>query len=208
MFVIYGRRTARIKKYTDSQQACNNCKAFGLDVKVYRDYYHLFFIPFFPVGDKIVKIHCNSCGQPMRLDTMRNHYESISRTPFYLYAGPILVAGLILILVNANLNTQKEKAKFVENPKVGDVYRIRKDTNNSTTYYFLRVVNIIGDTVSVYHNNLEYSGFISKLNADDYFVKDEELFFLKSDLKQMLDKMEINSVDRDYGEYEGFNRIK
>ena len=208
MFVIYGRRTARIKKYTDSQQACNNCKAFDLDVKVYRDYYHLFFIPFFPVGDKIVKIHCNSCGQPMRLDTMRNHYESISRTPFYLYAGPILVAGLILILVNANLNTQKEKAKFVENPKVGDVYRIRKDTNNSTTYYFLRVVNIIGDTVSVYHNNLEYSGFISKLNADDYFVKDEELFFLKSDLKQMLDKMEINSVDRDYGEYEGFNRIE
>lgn len=208
MFLIYGRKTARIKKYTENHQACNSCKAFDLDVRVYRDYYHLFFIPFFPVGGKTVKIHCNSCGQPMRLDTMQNHYAGISKTPFYLYAGPILAAGLILIAINANFNTQKEKEKFVENPKVGDVYTMRKDENTLTTYYFLKIAGIHGDTVIVYHNNLEYSRFISKLNEDDYFVKDDEIFFLKSDLKQMLIKMEINAVDRNYGEYEGFNRIK
>jgi zinc-ribbon family len=208
MFVIYGRRTARIKKYTDNQQACQSCKTFDLDIKVYRDYYHLFFIPVFPVGDKTVKIRCNNCGEPMRLETIQKHYESISKTPFYLFTFPILFAGLVLILVNANLNTQKEKALFVDNPKVGDVYRIRKDENNKTTYYFLRLVRISGDTVVAYHNNLEYGGFISKLNDDDFFVKEEELYFLKPELKQMLEKMEINSVDRDYGDYEGFNRIK
>ena len=208
MFVIYGRRTARIKKYTENQQACQSCKTFDLDIKVYRDYYHLFFIPVFPVGDKTVKIRCNNCGEPMRLETIQKHYESISRTPFYLFTFPILFAGLIIILVNANLNTQKEKALFVDNPKVGDVYRIRKDENNKTTYYFLRLVRISGDTVVAYHNNLEYNGFISKLNDDDFFVKDEELYFLKPELKQMLEKMEINSVDRNYGDYEGFNRIK
>ena len=208
MFVIYGRRTARIKKYTDNQQACQSCKAFDLDIKVYRDYYHLFFIPVFPAGDKTVKIRCNNCGEPMRLKTIQRHYESISKTPFYLFTFPILFAGLIIILVNANLNAQKEKALFVDNPNVGDVYRIRKDENNKTTYYFLRLVRISGDTVVAYHNNLEYSGFISKLNDDDFFVKDEELYFLKPELKQMLEKMEINSVDRNYGDYEGFNRIK
>ena len=208
MFVIYGRRTARIKKYTENQQACQSCKTYDLYIKVYRDYYHLFFIPLFPVGDKTVKIRCNNCGEPMRLETIQKHYESISRTPFYLFTFPILFAGLIIILVNANLNTQKEKALFVDNPKVGDVYRIRKDENNKTTYYFLRLVRISGDTVVAYHNNLEYNGFISKLNDDDFFVKDEELYFLKPELKQMLEKMEINSVDRNYGDYEGFNRIK
>lgn len=208
MFVIYGRRTARIKKYTDNQQACQNCKTFDLDVKVYRDYYHLFFIPVFPVGDKSVKIRCNNCGEPMRLETIQKHYESVSKTPFYLFTFPILFAGLIIILVNTNLNTQKEKALFVDNPKVGDVYRIRNDENNKTIYYFLRLVRISGDTIVAYHNNLEYGGFISKLNDDDFFVKDEELYFLKPELKQMLEKMEINSVDRNYGDYEGFNRIK
>ena len=102
----------------------------------------------------------------------------------------------------------KEKEKFVENPKVGDVYTMRKDENTLTTYYFLKIAGIHGDTVIVYHNNLEYCRFISKLNEDDCFVKDDEIFFLKSDLKQMLIKMEINAVDRNYGEYEGFNRIK
>jgi len=208
MFVIYGRRTARIKKYTDNHQACQSCKSFDLDVKVYRDYYHLFFIPVFPVGDKSVKIRCNNCGEPMRLEAIQKHYEGIAKTPFYLFLFPILLAGLIMILINANLNTQKEKAKLVDNPKVGDVYKIRKDENNSTTYYFLRLVSINGDTVVAYHNNLVYHGFISRLNDDDYFVKDEELYFTKNELRQMLDRMEINSVDRDYGNYEGFNRIK
>jgi len=208
MFVIYGRRTAKIKKYTDNRQACQSCKTFDFDVKVYRDYYHLFFIPVIPVGDKTVKIRCNNCGEPIKFETIQKHYESISKTPFYLFTFPILFAGLILILVNANLSSQKEKALFVDNPKAGDVYRIRKDENNSTTYYFLRLANVKGDTVIAYHNNLEYHSFVTKLNADDFFVKDDELYFLKSELKQMLDKMEINSVDRDYGDYEGFNRIK
>jgi zinc-ribbon family len=208
MFVIYGRRTARIKKYTYNHQACQSCKTFDLDIKVYRDYYHLFFIPVFPVGDKTVKIRCNNCGEPMWLETIQKHHESISRTPFYLFTIPILFAGLAIILVNANINSQKEKKIFVNNPKVGDVYRIRKDENNKTTYYFLRLIRISGDTVVAYHNNFEYAGFISKLNEDDFFVKNEELYFLKPELKQMLEKMEINSVDRNYGDYEGFNRIK
>lgn len=208
MLLLYGRRTARIKKYTDNEQSCKSCGVFDLDIKVYRDYYHLFFIPFFPVGDKTVKIRCNNCGQPIRSETLQNHYENISSTPIYLYALPILFAGLIAILINANINTQKEKSAFVENPKVGDVYTIRKDDNNSTSYFFLKLIEVRGDTIVAYHNNLEYHGFVTELNNDDFFVKDEELYFTKSELKQMLENMEINSVERKYGDEKGFKRIK
>ncbi len=208
MFVIYGRRTARIKKYTDNQQFCQSCKAFDLTVEVYRDYYHLFFIPVSPFGDKTVRIRCRSCGEPMRLTAIEKHHASITKTPLYLFTFPILFAALVVILINVNLNAQKEKAIFVDSPKVGDVYRIRKDKNNRTTYYFLRVIRINKDTVVAYHTNLEYDGFTAKLNDNDYFVKEEELYFTKTELKQMLDKAEINSVDRNYGDYEGFNRIK
>ena len=208
MFLIYGRRTARIKSYTDNQQSCKSCKSFDLNVKVYRDYYHFFFIPFFPAGDKTVKIYCNSCGEPLRVDSIQKHYEDSTKTPFYLYTGVLLIAGLILLLVNANLNTQKEKKRFVDDPMVGDVYRIRKEENNSTSYYFLRVSQINGDTVFAYHNNLVYGGFITKLNDDDFFVKTDELIFTKKGLKEMLDRAEINSVERNYGDSEGFNRIR
>jgi hypothetical protein len=208
MLIIYGRRTARIKKYRDNGHACNSCGVFDLEVKVYRDYYHIFFVPLLPIGNKSVKIKCNSCGQPMRLDAIQKQYESINKTPFYLYTIPILLGALIVILVAGNLKTQKEKAAFVANPKIGDVYRIRKDENNSTTYFFLRLASIKGDTVVAYHNNLEYHGFVTTLNDDDFFVKDEELYFTKHQLKEMLDRMEINSVERGYRDSEGFNRMK
>jgi hypothetical protein len=208
MFVIHGNRTARIKKYTDNQHNCKSCKSFDLSVKVYRDYYHVFFLPLYPVGTKTAKIHCNNCGEPFRVEAIQKQYESAARTPFYLYAGPIVFAGLILFALFADLNDQKEKARFVDNPKVGDVYRVRKDENNSTTYYFLRIRQINGDSVFAYHNNLRYYDFITKLNDDDFFVKEDKLAFTKKELKQMLDKDEINSVERDYGDNEGFNRIK
>jgi hypothetical protein len=113
-----------------------------------------------------------------------------------------------LLLVNVNINTQKEKKKFVGNPMVGDVYRIRKDENNSASYYFLRVSRINADTVFAYHNNLVYGGFITKLSDDDFFVKADELSFDKKELVEMLENDEINSVERKYGDTEGFNRIR
>jgi len=208
MFVIYGRRKIRIKKYIDNRNYCKSCNSFDLNVKVYKEYFHIFFIPFFPTGDKTVKIVCNSCGEPYRVEAIQKEYEKSTRTPFYLYSGLILIGSLIFLLVNANIRTQKEKAKFIENPKVGDIYRISKDEENSTSYYFLRVTEINGDTVLAYHNNLVYNGFVIKLNEDDFFDKAEVLIFTKKELKEMLDKGEINSVERNYGSEEGFNRIK
>ena len=139
MFVLFGRQRVRIKKYTENRHYCRSCNSFDLNVKVYKEYFHIFFIPFFPIGNKTTKIYCNNCGEPFRIETIQKQYESITRTPIYLYTGTILIASLILLTVNANIRTQKEKAKFVENPKIGDVYRIRKDENNSTSYYFLRI---------------------------------------------------------------------
>jgi hypothetical protein len=208
MLLIYGNRTGRIKKYTDNGQYCPNCKSFDLDIKVFRRYFHFFFIPFFPTSAKTSAIKCNSCGRPVRSDSIQTEYEKRTRTPFYLYSGSILFGSLVLLIVIANQYTQKEKARFVDQPKVGDVYLIRNEENGARVYYFLRLSEIKGDTVYAYHSNLQYSQFISKLSYEDFFVKDEELVFTKKELKDMLDKAEINSVERDYGNEEGFNRIR
>ncbi len=208
MFLIYGRRKLRVKKYIDNSQACTSCKAFDLNVKVYREYFHVFFIPFFPTGIKASSIQCNNCGNTIRIDSLQKRYEDSSKKPVYLYSGLILIAAAIFLLINANLNTQKEKRKFITNPKAGDVYRIRDKKDKSAEYYFLRVSKISGDSIFTYHSNLVYSGFVHKLSDDDFFVKDEELVFTKPELKKMLDSDEIQSVERGYDDAEGFNRIK
>ena len=97
MFFIHGKKTARIKRDTYHQYACKNCKDFDLDIRVYREYFHVFFIPFFPIGYKEVKIRCNNCGEPKWIESVQKHYEKTSRTPFYLYGAAIL---LILLIVS------------------------------------------------------------------------------------------------------------
>jgi hypothetical protein len=208
MFLIYGRHTARIKKYTVNDQSCKSCRTFDIEVNVYREFYHLYYIPFCPIGDKTVNARCKNCGEPFRSDSFLTYYKEKSRTPFYYFSLPILFSSLVILLTVLNSNTQEEKLAFVTDPKIGDVYTIRHDEDNKTTYYFLRLKSINGDTLIMYHSALEYNGYTSTLNNVDYFVKDEELLLTKLELKKMLVRMEINAVDRDYSDYKGFNRIK
>jgi hypothetical protein len=208
MFVIHGRRIIRVRKYSDNQHFCKSCGSNNLIVRIYRQYFHVFFIPFFPTGIKSSHIHCGACGEPLRNEAIQNQYESNAGRPFYLYAGPLLVGGLILWLVIANILTQKEKAKFVDDPKVGDVYQIRKSENNTTYYYFLRVTQITGDTVIVCRNSMLYTRYISRLINEDFFVREDTLSVTKSGLKKMLDNGDINAVERNYDDSEGFNRMQ
>ncbi|WP_276500159.1 hypothetical protein [Terrimonas pollutisoli] len=73
---------------------------------------------------------------------------------------------------------------------------------------FFTATQIKGDTVFAYHSNLVYNGYITKLNEEDFFVKHGELVFTKAELKAMLDKDEINAVERNYGTEVGFDRIR
>jgi hypothetical protein len=208
MLIIHGRKEARIKIFTDNETSCQNCKDFDFDIWIFREYYHIFFIPICPVGEKTTKIRCNNCGVYLRSDSLSEKYSEISKTPFYFYIIPLLFTALIVGALVGNLFTQNEKAAFVENPLIGDVYRIRNEKDVLKTYSFLRITNIKGDTVVAYHNNLRYLDFVTKMDAADFFVKEEEVYYTKEELRQMLEKDEINAVERNYGDEEGFNRIR
>lgn len=208
MFVIQGIRKARIKKKSEhARQACENCGSRDFTIKVYRNYFHLFFIPVFPYGNKTAEIYCRGCNQNIQ-NNLRKHYENTSQTPLYLYAGIILLSVLIILFVKWKLDINKENAILAENPKTGDVYLIREESILKKTYYFLKISRIHGDTIFTYHNNKTYSHFTGKLDESDYFLKNEELIFTKEEIKIMTKNSEICSVIRNYEENTGFNRLK
>jgi hypothetical protein len=208
MFILYGRRTVCIKSDIDNHKVCNSCQSMGVDVSVYREYFHLFFLPVAPSGPKDVKINCSQCREPKWYKDAAEVYEKATRTPIYFYSGLIIVAGLIILLVIGNIDTKNYKASYVANPKVGDVYTITKEENDTTYYYFLRVSQINGDSIWAYHNNLEYIGYVSQFNNFDYFLSSEEIGFSKKGLQQMLDKGSICAVYRTYNSAKGFDRVK
>ena len=199
---------ARIGRYRDTEHICYPCRAYDREIMVYRPYFHICFIPVFPIGKKQIEIRCRNCGDETRLESVLEQYKRRAKTPFYLYSALILFAGLTVFWFYWNKNYQRRKEEYIENPLVGDVYTIAKEKFGETTYYFLKISAINSDTIKLFHNHLDYMGFVSGLAHDDYFIKDDTVFVRRKDLKEMLDKEEIYSVDREYGEGSGFYRLR
>jgi hypothetical protein len=155
-----------------------------------------------------MEIHCRNCGDETRSDLIVKKYEGRAKTPFYLYSALFLFVGLAVFWFYWNKNTEKNKMEYVTHPAVGDVYNISKEESYTTKHYFLRIAAIQGDSIMLLHSNLEYTGFVSDLSDDDYFVKEDTSVYRKKELKQMLDNNEIYAIKRNYGSGDAFNRIK
>ena len=202
--IIFGIRKIRIKKYNDYSIKCENCGKHHQRFYVYQQYFHVMFIPFFPTGIQTIRCSCAGCNDSFNQEK-KNDYLSLTKTPIYLYTGGLLIAGLIIFAVFGNIKNQKLKKEYVNNPMIGDVYRIRFDENNTSSYSFLKIADIKSDTVDLLHGALQYLGFITSMNDSDYFVKDDVIRLLKSDLINYLDNGLINSVEREYDINSRFN---
>ena len=208
MFILYGRKKAVIKRYTDFQHPCTHCDSTNLNVVVYRDYIHLFFLPVLPFGEKNTVMICSKCSNRVRIDSVQSQLEKFTRTHWTLYAGLLLVLAVFASVFISYLFTKHPQPPTVNNPQVGDVYAIQKDESDNTNYYFLRVSRLYGDTVLAYHNNLVYNQPVTGLIDEDFFREEEEMIFTKKELQNMIDNNEIVEVYKNYGDQQGFNRIK
>lgn len=208
MFLIKGTRKLRIKTWRYHDRQCDSCKDFDLTIKVYKDYYHVFFIPLFATGIKSSVITCNNCGVLIRSDSLSKEHESKTRVPFYLYSGVILVASVVLAAFATSLWNQYERSRYVSSPKVGDVYFIKTEASPLDGYNFLRVKRISGDSVITADNSMVYLTSASSFDSVDYFDANREKGYTKTQLKQLLEKGAIENVYRGYDEATGFNRIK
>jgi hypothetical protein len=208
MLLIKGTRKLRIRTWRHHDRQCDSCKDFDLTVKVYKDYYHVFFIPLFATGIKRSAITCNNCGILIRSDSLSKEYESKTRVPFYLYSGVILVALVALAAFAASGWNQYERSRYIAYPKVGDVYFIKTEASPLDGYNFLRVKRISGDSVITADNNMVYLTSASAFDSVDYFDINREKGYTKAQLKELLSKGAIEDVYRAYDEATGFNRMK
>ena len=208
MTLIYGKRVAKIKEFIDHSHSCPSCKAFDLRVKVYREYYHGFFIPFVAFGDKTADIRCNQCTEPIRTEAIRKEHEKNTKTPFYMYSLAILVAGVVAFFVILSLVTTLQTKSYIANPQTGDVY-LAHEKDGLKAYYYLRVMGVKGDSIIAFRNHVRYvsiDGAPDKFSDEDYFVEDHLHFYTIAELKQMLADDEITVAKRYYGAETGFNR--
>lgn len=84
MIIVYGTRSGESE--TRLTTPCNNCRQPALVQSDWYQYFHLMFIPTFPVG-KQRSIHCQACG---------NSFEAKGSAPIWTFAGTMIFVLCLL----------------------------------------------------------------------------------------------------------------
>jgi len=105
MLIFFGLRTSKIGTYLMQNSECSYCeKSDSLNITEYGRYFHVFWIPIFPLGRKIFS-ECEHCKQTIRKRDFdpksKNDYnqnKSKSKRPIWHWTGLILLAILTIFV--------------------------------------------------------------------------------------------------------------
>ncbi len=195
MIFFYGTRSAKIKKYDDAHVKCENCGEYKSRFIVHQRYAHLFWIPLFPVSKKHIYGECTNCKQEF-FDEKAVNYLAMTRTPWYLFIGLLLFAMFVFSIIYGSHVDNKNKAEYIQNPMVGDVYLMRIDSEKSKSYFFMKVDEVQTDSVKLLFGAYEYTRFVSQMAKEDYFDEEDYNMLSREDLINLLDNGTINSIKR------------
>jgi len=178
--MIYGLGSKKLGEIKISNEACPDCKELNTvflhgSVK----YFHIFWIPVFPVYKKKVTI-CHSCEKEMpkkkRSQSLKNKIElekSNFKIPIYLFTGLIIILGLITFL---EYNSKKHK-DFVKDRihhlKENDVIVFKQ---SSDEYSFAKIEEVKNDTIYFVNSNYSLNEIPSITDYIDGIEEKEDFF--------------------------------
>ena len=104
--MIFGFRSSKIGTFNVDNTSCNHCQELSTQqVSVFGRYFHVFWIPVFPLGRKSVS-ECVNCKKTIKkgafspeLKAAFNEQKSSVKRPFWHYIGSLILAALIGLVI-------------------------------------------------------------------------------------------------------------
>ncbi len=200
--IIFGSRATHLKSEQLRNAVCPHCENRGhMTASVYGRHAHVFWIPFFPMGNTGV-LECQHCHKgfkpkdlPEKARLEYKNFRGTVRTPIWKFSGLGLVALLITWGFYSNKMTEEKVKELVENPMMFDTYTFKTEANYYSTF---RVLEVFKDSIYVNYNDYETdkkSG-LRKIDIDQNYQGD--IFVLTNDdLKAMHESGKIEDIERD-----------
>jgi hypothetical protein len=205
MFLIFGFRDVKIKKSVDQLAQCTECKSFGIEYSFTQKCFHIFWIPFFPVGGKIFESCCQKCfgtAHKSKLDEIKNR----TKTPFWMFTGSIIIAILILWIAIIISESRERERNLVANPRVNDVYLVSDEDENGPIYYFIKLKEMKKDSLFFIGSTHMYLRSPNGMDSSNRFSYLNTHSLLKSDLIRLNEDRVIIRVYRHYGANSVFHK--
>jgi hypothetical protein len=201
MIINFGTNVKKLKTGVIKNAICPNCNSKNeLIYSIYGGYVNLVIIPTAPIKKTIIA-ECNNCKKTYKLNELdenikRNfklqYKEDPVKTPLWQYTGLVILVFVLSFAIYTGIMATKAEKVYIINPKIGDIYRI----NNNSVYTTLKVNKILKDSVSIFINDMETSGYsgIDEINNDKNYNKLKS--FSKEELREMYNQNIIYQIDR------------
>ena len=198
MLFFFGIKNTGVKSgvVESTCESCNQSKHF---VHIFQKYFHIFWIPTFPLGKQsaLVCAHCLKATVEKEMSTQQKHITRPTRkaanTPAYTFAGLILLACLIGWGKYTNNQEMGRTQTFVAAPVVNDLAVIKSNKNE---YLILKLVSVEGDTLKFVPGNYAYkSSFSAKREIQKKGVEESDYF---SDKPLEMSKMKYKELKVDF----------
>jgi hypothetical protein len=123
MSIVFGWNSFKIRSFSLKDLGINQKAEAGIRIEVRQKYFHLFWIPFFSLGKEWVVRKGNQLYEmPFDLQMLVETSASATsvaaaraRTPFYTYAGPLLIIiGLLIYQIDDSYSNYKYKQRVIQ----------------------------------------------------------------------------------------------
>jgi hypothetical protein len=212
--IIYGRKGKIVEGRQIEDVPCPNCGSRNLKTFGIVEYFHFYWIPFFPVSRE-VGLECADCkmglneeGLPLEMKKTITSDIFDDYSDLYNFTGLILVALLVCFSMISVLLERSNADDYIETPRINDIYiadlsKLFKSTDKKYKYGALKVVNVYQSKVLCKIGTMGYSGASSAKSAAKSRKGQEKSFYSNSatafeheKLKEMKRKRDIRYIIR------------
>ncbi len=200
--IFFGTKGSHLNSERKGGLKCDSCnEVTNHNISVYGKYGYLYWIPVFPMSKKVFS-ECTNCNITNDFDTMNEKLRFASadvkrnsKTPLWYWSGLAIIAILISIGYYYNAQHDKDVARYIQEPIVGDIieYKVKETGYYST----LKIKLVTQDSIFVIPNNYETdkkSGISGIDKSKNYTTEPYSLG--KNEIKNLFDKGLFYDINR------------
>lgn len=201
--IFYGTKATPVGLHQAERLKCQHCgEENGVHFAVFSRYFHLYWIPTFPLGKVAVSTceHCKHAMDHKQFGTDQQYqyaYERIklnTSTPKWHFAGLFIIASLIAWISFSGIRSGEQMNEYLAQPQQGDVYHMKDEDGY---YSSMRITAVEDDRIFFVYN--QYS--VNKASAINTIDKNENyseevIEMLRSEITELNEAQKILRIKR------------
>jgi len=186
IMIFFGTGSKTMKTVELGEAECPSCSQPTVFMQLLHKYFHIWWIPVFPIG-KVAVAGCKSCNTaweqqdlPLPLFESVESAKKSSSPPKYLFAGLYIVGIIISIAMFTSWRNDRNTGDYAGQPQVADLYVMSTEFDEEYPHQLFQIRNIDGDSITMMIGSYGYRNPSDAVDAVEKRVTEDLNYFADS----------------------------